>query len=237
MGYEYALSAKGGTEPYSCALKAGSALPDGFSLAPPPNSCEIIGDAVTITNTIISPPFTITLSDSSTPPKAIDLPPLHLTSLRAGPTIVPLGGNCSLGEQCDVTVAMVMGGEPPYYFTSDPMDPPPLGLMIYKDGTVKGTLRAKCLVACFFKICVVDNGGMSACTTDHIGITEKSNPPPTSCRAYNKDDCCPAMNGMAVVSCAIDNGFFTDCLKGVCPAGTTLDTSNTDKANTRCRCP
>jgi len=235
-GYEYALSAKGGTEPYSCALKAGSALPDGFSLS---NTCVITGIAITAASTTISAPFTVTLSDSSAPPKAIDLPPLRITTVRAGPTIVPLGGNCSEGEPCNVTVAMVTGGEPPYYFTSDPMDPAPLGLMIYKDGTVKGTLRAKCLVACFFGICVVDNGGMSACTTDHIGVTEKSNPPPSSsCPVFTKDTCCTStMQGVAVVSCYMYTQVLKDCFGGKCPAGTTQGADGYVGGTTLCTCP
>lgn len=75
--YTAILTAKGGTPPYTCALKAESTMPQGFSLAP--STCQITGTA-TIATYLRGAVFpSITLTDSAMPANSVDFAPLYLT--------------------------------------------------------------------------------------------------------------------------------------------------------------
>ncbi len=83
--YAAGVTATGGTPPYTCALKAGSTLPAGYSLVP--NTCQITGTGALLgggTTKTISAPFTITLTDSAISKVSVDLT-LYLTTVLPAP--------------------------------------------------------------------------------------------------------------------------------------------------------
>jgi hypothetical protein len=236
--YKYLLTAKGGKEPYYCALKAGSLLPDGFSLS---NTCVITGAAVVATSTTISGPFTVTLSDSSVPPNTIDLPPLRITTVRAGPTITAVNVTCLVDVLCNETAATAKGGMEPYYYTSViatpapsiPSTTVPFGMMINPNGKLSGI--AKNTGTFSLGVCVVDVGGMQACTTVVLTIVKASKPSST-CPVTN---CCPASK--QILMCPYPPWYINECWGGKCPEGATIGKtyvdSYTNETVTECWCP
>lgn len=166
------LDAKGGVPPYFCSLKA-SSLPAGFSL----NGCVLSGTPPLLaggSTMTITTPFTVTITDSSTPQVSADIE-LRITILRAGPTLAPVEGSCIVNVLCKTLVAVADGGTPPYYFTHDTFanNPPPLGTVILTSGELSGTIKTEGIYN--FRICVADLIGEFSCGTTSV-IVLKENP-------------------------------------------------------------
>jgi len=166
------LAASGGVPPYQCSVEAGS-LPVGFSL----NGCVLSGTPPVLaggTTMTITAPFTVTITDSATPPASADVE-LRITILRAGPTLTPIEGSCIVNVLCKTLVAAGDGGSPPYHFTHDTFanNPPPLGTVILTSGELSGTIKTEGTYS--FNICVVDLIGESSCGTTSV-IVLKENP-------------------------------------------------------------
>lgn len=163
------LAASGGVPPYQCSLKAGS-LPVGFSL----NGCVLSGTPPVLaggTTMTITAPFTVTIKDSGTT-AAADVE-LRITIVRAGPTLTPIEGICTVSVLCKTLVAAAEGGTPPYYFTHDTFanNPPPLGTVILTSGELSGTIKTEETVS--FRICVVDLIGEFSCDTTSVRVLEE----------------------------------------------------------------
>jgi len=170
--YTAGVTATGGTPPYTCALKAGSMLPAGYSLVP--NTCQITGSGAILgggTTMTISSPFTITLMDSATPKGSVDLT-LYLTTVPPKPTLEPVEGWCYVNLPCVTQVATANGGTPGYYFTQKSFavgDAPPLWGIIDLGGHIVGTPT---VVGVFsFSICVVDSVGALVCGDTAVRVT------------------------------------------------------------------
>ena len=164
------LAATGGVPPYQCSLKSGS-LPVGFLL----NGCVVSGTPPVLaggSTMTISAPFTVTITDSATPPGYADVE-LRITILRAGPTLVPIEGSCIVNVICKTLVAAGQGGTPPYYFTHDTFanNPPPLGTVILTSGELSGTVQKE--ETFNFRICVVDLIGEFSCGTSSVRVLEE----------------------------------------------------------------
>jgi hypothetical protein len=166
------LDANGGVPPYFCSLKA-SSLPVDFSL----NGCVISGTPPPLASgstMTITTPFTVTITDSSSPPVSADIE-LRITILRAAPTLAPIEGSCIVNVLCKTLVASANGGTPPYYFTHDTFanNPPPLGTVIRTSGELSGTINTEGTYN--FQICVADLIGESTCGNTSV-IVLKANP-------------------------------------------------------------
>ena len=166
------LAATGGVTPYQCALKAGSP-PVGISLT----GCVLSGKPPVLaggSTMSISAPFTVTITDSATPPASADVE-LRITVVRAGPTLIPIEGICTVNVLCKTLVAAGAGGSPPYYFTHDTFanNPPPLGTVILTSGELSGTIKTEGTFA--FSVCVADLIGESSCGTTSVTVV-KENP-------------------------------------------------------------
>ncbi len=165
------LAVSGGEPPYFCSLTA-SSLPTGFSL----NGCVISGTPPLLASgstMAITTPFTVTITDSSTPPISADVE-LRITILRVGPTIDPVDGICIVNVLCKTLVAAAEGGNPPYYFTHDTFanNPPPLGTVILTSGELSGTIKTEGTYD--FRICVVDQIGEYSCGITSVIVTKES---------------------------------------------------------------
>jgi hypothetical protein len=207
------ISVSGGTAPYSCVLASGTP-PAGLALNA---DCTLSG---TITDpggspTTISPPFVVTVEDSSAPPATIDIQ-LYVTVVGAGPTVTPVtSGECTADRACNALVATATGGVPPYYFTSDTFanGAPPLDLVIGTDGFLTGT--APDTEGTFaFGVCAVDSIGAFDCDTTSVTITlpgvEQFDGSYTG--SYSGTAVCPGFGDFPISgtsSIAISNGAIT----------------------------
>ncbi len=207
------ISVSGGTAPYSCVLASGTP-PAGLALNA---DCTLSG---TITDpggspTTISPPFVVTVEDSSAPPATIDIQ-LYVTVVGAGPTVTPeTSGECTADTACNALVATATGGVPPHYFTSDTFanGAPPLGLVIGTDGFLTGT--APDTEGTFaFGVCAVDSIGAFDCDTTSVTITlpgvEQFDGSYTG--SYSGTAVCPGFGNFPISgtsSIAISNGAIT----------------------------
>jgi hypothetical protein len=165
------LAVSGGEPPYFCSLKA-SSLPTGFSL----NGCVISGTPPLLASgstMAITAPFTVTITDSATPPISADVE-LRITIRSVGPTIIPVNGNCIVNTLCKTIVALADGGASPWYFTHDTFanNPPPLGTVILTSGELSGTIKTEGTYN--FRICVVDQIGEFSCGTTSVIVTKES---------------------------------------------------------------
>jgi hypothetical protein len=122
----------------------------------------------------ITAPFTVTITDSATPPASAGVE-LRITILRAGPTLTPIEGSCIVNVLCKTLVAAGDGGSPPYHFTHDTFasNPPPLGTVILTSGELSGTIKTEGTYS--FNICVVDLIGEFSCGTTSVTVL-KENP-------------------------------------------------------------
>jgi len=166
------LAASGGVPPYQCSVEAGS-LPVGFSL----NGCVLSGTPPVLaggTTMTITAPFTVTITDSATPPASAAVE-LRITIVRPAPILIPIEGICILDVLCKTLVATGNGGTPPYYFTHDTFrnNPPPLGTVILTSGELSGTIKTEGTIN--FTICVVDKIGAFSCGTSSVKVL-KENP-------------------------------------------------------------
>lgn len=165
------LDASGGVPPYFCALSSG-ALPAGILL----NGCVLSGTPPVLaggSTMSISTPFTVTISDSASPPASADVG-LHVTILRAGPTVIPIEGFCVVNALCKTLVAAAEGGTPPYYFTHGTFasSPPPLGTAILTSGELSGTIKTEGTFE--FRVCAVDLVGASNCGSTWVTVVKES---------------------------------------------------------------
>lgn len=171
--YTAKVTATGGTQPYKCALKAGSTLPAGYSLAP--ETCQITGTGALLgggTTITFSLPFTIILTDSATPPASVELTQYLTTDIPA-PTISATSGTGTEGTAFTLPAPPVTGGSPPYYFKFDTFlnGTPPFGATVDLFSgvvTVPATAKAGNYT---FGVCAVDIGGRSACTTSSVQVS------------------------------------------------------------------
>lgn len=172
QAYTAALSAIGGTPPYTCALKAGSALPSGFSLVP--STCQITGTAPLLgagTTMSISAPFTVTMKDSAVPPVSADLE-LRITTVYPKPTLAPVAGALTVNVSGTTQVASASGGTPPYYFAHDSLayGAHPLGTALDLNGYLTG--KAAQAGSYNFKVCVIDLVGAKDCQMTSVTVNE-----------------------------------------------------------------
>lgn len=213
------ITATGGTPPYGCTLKQGSALPTGFSISP---NCIISGSSTLASGTSmsISPSFTVTMSDSAVPPAAKDMN-LNITIVQPAPELATFNGTCEEKKACNITIATASGGSQPYYFTSDSFatgTPPPGTVVATGISLINGILTGTPTTAgtYSFGVCVVDQVGAEDCGATSVTVNATTTtPPPTGSCSQFPIACGQTKNGIQVaggivpVSCA-------------CPSGTTL---------------
>lgn len=167
------LTATGGTPPYRCSVKQGSTMPTGFSIS---SDCIISGSSTLPSGTPmrITPPFTVTMSDSAVPPASKDMG-LNITIVQPSPKIAPVNGTCEQNKPCNITIATASGGTQPYYFTSDSFatGAPPMGTVVgtgfsLVNGILTGTPTTTGTYP--FGICVVDQVGAEDCGRTSVTV-------------------------------------------------------------------
>lgn len=164
------LEAPGGTGPFRCSLKPGSSLPAGFALTP---NCQLSGQAPALapgSTKSVAPPFIVTVTDSSNPPRTVDLV-LSIPVVESAPRLTPVTtGRCTTGKYCYVEVARAEGGTWPYSFKSSTFreGTPPLGMSVDLNGGLSGTPSRKGVYN--FEVCVVDNVGASDCKPTSVTV-------------------------------------------------------------------
>ncbi|MFH1106153.1 MAG: hypothetical protein V1731_03005 [Candidatus Aenigmatarchaeota archaeon] len=166
----FTITASGGTPPYIWSLKQGSALPNGFTLS----KDGILSGKSTLslgTTRSISPPFIITVSDSSSPANTREIE-LRITTVQSAPQLTLTTARCMADRRCSAQVATATGGTPPYYFKSDTfrVGAPPIGMMIDLNGYLTGTPKVQGTYT--FGVCVVDMVGGSSCGTTNVYVAE-----------------------------------------------------------------
>lgn len=155
------IHGSGGVQPYHCSL-AGGALPPGFTLS---NDCLLSGRGVKTTNTSISAGFTVRMTDSSHTGHYATVD-LNVTTTPFPPVVRINGGECPGPNQpCKLMgFATATGGSPPYFYQKAVMGEfPPLGMVLWEDGSVRGTPR-QAGPSKNFSVCAVDIGGAFGCT-------------------------------------------------------------------------
>ena len=174
--YQLYLPVLGGKPPYRCALAKGSTLPLGFTYSYAGQVIKGVWNCVITSGSIpplapgttktISPPFTMTFSDASSPIQKAILK-LQISVIASGPQIEILApGSCQVGIPCSVRVATATGGVPPYSFQLDTLlnGAPPMGMTLRTQGdfgVLSGTPTAEGMSG--FGVCVVDTTGSSDC--------------------------------------------------------------------------
>ncbi|MCX9024485.1 MAG: hypothetical protein OIN85_00145 [Candidatus Methanoperedens sp.] len=169
-----ALEARGGTRQYNWTVKAGSSLPFGLSLA---KNGVISGTAPVLTGTTlkITPPFTVTVTDSAGQKQDLEL---RITIDIPPPTLTLKSGKCSVGKYCSIPlIAQVSGGDPPYYYKSDTFmsGTPPLGMIVNSRGNLVGTPKKE--DESKFGVCVIDLGGRSSCKQTTVFVEDTTTTP------------------------------------------------------------
>jgi zinc ribbon protein len=168
------IQGSGGTKPYRCSLAGGSTLPPGFTLS---SDCVLTGKGVKTTNTSISAGFTVTMTDSSHP-NILKSVGLNITTTPFPPKPKINGGECpAVNQPCKILdFATATGGTPPYSYQKEIMAPfPPLGMVLWSDGSLRGTPHVAGSSKSF-SVCAVDIGGAIGCTSG--SFTTMSPPPP-----------------------------------------------------------
>ncbi len=164
------ISGQGGTLPYHCSLKGGSAMPAGFSIS---DACVISGTAEILaggTKMRITPPFTVVMTDSAGSPASDEIE-LRITIVVEGPEVIPVPGACKQGNPCPIQVATATGGTPPYYFEQDTARNgwTPLGTVVGLDGYLTGTPSEHGSFT--FGVCVVDLIGWMDCAQTTVDVS------------------------------------------------------------------
>jgi hypothetical protein len=170
------IQGSGGTPPYHCTLVG--TLPPGFALS---NDCVLSGKGVETTNTSISEGFTVRMTDSSHPnvSKSVDL---NITTTPFPPTPRINGGECPAVERpCKImNFATATGGTPPYSYQKAVMAAfPPLGMVLWSDGSLRGTPHVAGPSSAF-SVCAVDIGGAIGCTNGSFTTKDKPSPSPSA---------------------------------------------------------
>ncbi|MFH0836391.1 MAG: hypothetical protein V1834_04495 [Candidatus Micrarchaeota archaeon] len=165
----YTLTVMGGKPAYSWEIKKGSSMPAGFSLSPN----GTISGTGRLQNSVgsISPPFTVVVSDSSNPPQAREIE-LRIETIPEPPQLEVEDVECEVGVECNVNFASsVAGGTPPYHFVgySSNQGPYPLDLMLWIDGTLRGTPSQAGTFA--MQVCVIDLVGWEDCQDVNIYVS------------------------------------------------------------------
>jgi hypothetical protein len=210
------ITATGGTPPYICGVKSG-ALPAGFTLG---DNCLLIAAPVPTlpsgTSMRVSPPFTVNIHDSATPPASKDIY-LNIITAQPAPTIAPVNGTCEVKKACNISVATASGGTPSYYFMSDTFvnGTPPLGTVVDLNGNLIGTPTTADTYK--FGVCVVDSVGAKNCGTTSVTIKPAPTTPPPTTNICSQVviACGQVKNGIEITGAAIPGSC-------ACPSGTTL---------------
>jgi len=171
----FSLTAVGGTPPYTWSIKEGSTLPQGFDLSPDGNLSGT-GSLAPGSAESISPPFTVVVTDSSSPPKKCESE-LRIDIAEHPPDFEPVTVECEVDKDCAVSLAsQVTGGMPPYHFVgySSSSGPYPLDLMLWLDGTIRGKPSEVGTYA--IQACAVDMIGWESCKDVTIIVNEKPKP-------------------------------------------------------------
>jgi hypothetical protein len=171
------IAGVGGTKPYSCSLVGGQ-LPSGFSLVP--GTCQITGLAPVQTGMSISAPFGIRMTDSSHPAQSVTTD-LHITIVPKPPVAKVGGGACpGPNQKCDLPgFVTATGGTSPYYFTRSGGAFPPIGMILFLDGSLRGT-PSKAGTSAPFEVCAVDLIGSLGCLKTTLTVGNPPTPPPTA---------------------------------------------------------
>lgn len=171
--YTARVAATGGTPSYRCAWKPGTAHPDWLALVP--STCQITGTAPLVTFESITGPFFILLTDSSSPPRTIELAPLYVTVVGGLPEIIVPGSVAFEEGRGGSFTVRASGANPPFSYAFA-FGSRPLGWTInFASGvvTVPPTSRAGSYSV---RICAVDIGGRMDCKTVALTITARVQP-------------------------------------------------------------
>lgn len=130
--YRSTIEVTGGTGYHFCDLQKGSVLPLGYLINR--KTCIITGVGEILppgTTRRISPPFTIVISDSTSPKPAYVRITLTITTYppKFNMTVNTNIGRCKLTKECNLLVASATGGTPPYSFRKG-TGIAPLGLLV-----------------------------------------------------------------------------------------------------------
>lgn len=198
------IEGNGGSAPYRCRVNG--EMPYKFTLD---QACLLSGTAPSLGagEMIISPPFSVTMTDSSGAQVTFEL---RVTVVPAPPTITVQQNNCPTARvRCtNAIVALGHGGRPNYYYKVDSFlsGSPPLAMILdTHNGTVNGVPFHEGTYD--FTVCVVDSvAGMSCIDTSIIvgpaaGPTpdvpgpqpsERPVPPPVQTPNQNRPSCPPS---------------------------------------------
>lgn len=181
--YRATIVAVGGLGAHFCNLRAGSSLPTGYAIVP--NTCIISGRGAILssgTTRIISPAFTITVTDSALPPASVNVT-FTITTYIPAPIIAMIPAVCAALVPCNVLVATATGGTPSYQFVSSQFAGglPPLGMSVDINGRLTGTPRQQGIFT--FGVCAVDTVAQQSCQTTTVTVTA----PPTFRITINKN--------------------------------------------------
>jgi len=149
------LTAFGGTPPYHWVFKSGN--PGWLSIT---DAGVLSGIAPLISGSMeITPPFTVTVSDSAGHSRDLEL---NVTILQAPPSITTVGPVALMvGTPASVNlVGSVSGGVPPYYYTKG-SGSTPMGMSVDLNGNLVGTPVTAGVYT--FEVCVVDLVGSTSC--------------------------------------------------------------------------
>lgn len=181
--YQATIVTTGGRGARFCNLRPGSSLPTGYAIVP--DTCIISGRGAILssgTTRTISPPFTITVTDSAVPPATANVT-LTITTYVPEPVIAMIPAICVALVPCNVLVATASGGTPPYQFVSSQFAGglPPLGMIVDINGRLTGTTRQQGIFT--FGVCAVDTVAQQSCQTTTVTVTA----PPTFRISINKN--------------------------------------------------
>lgn len=182
QNYSATIVAVGGRGAHFCNLQRGSSLPTGYAIVP--DTCIISGRGAILsegTTRTISPPFTITVTDSAVPPALANVT-LTITTYVPEPVVTMIPAVCVALTLCNVLVATAAGGTPPYQFVSNQFAGgiPPLGMTVDINGRLTGTPQQQGVFT--FGVCAVDSVARQSCRTTTVTVTA----PPTFRITVNK---------------------------------------------------
>ncbi len=219
----YPLTVEGGTPPYACAITKG-ALPPGFALA----NCEIDGTPPLLaggTTQSVSPPFTVTITDSNNPPNTLAVE-MAIVVKRPSLTLITNPVACAVGQYCSANlIANITGGTPPYHYQSDTFrnGTPPWGTVVGIDGLLIGIpTRAGTYT---FGVCAVDSVALSKCEQ----VTAKIEPEETGLIILITNTATCAVDKACDADLVFDVSggtppYLFETREGTLPPGTTLST-------------